>query len=87
MILELDAAAAPASQMKVIKLGPGMRGPEVRRQLLEALGQEVPKEDASAKKTPPEGNGPPKPNGKKNGQGPGKKSKRKLLKRLPNEVE
>ncbi|MCC6124362.1 MAG: hypothetical protein IT426_05345 [Pirellulales bacterium] len=62
MILDLDAAAAPASQMKVIKLGPGMRGPELRRQLLEALGQEPPKEVAADKKPSAPPNTPPKNN-------------------------
>jgi type II secretory pathway component GspD/PulD (secretin) len=73
MILELDRAAAPASQMKVIKLGPGMRGPDIRRQLLEALGQDVPKEEASEKKTPPDPNAPPKNGQKKNGKAAAKK--------------
>jgi type II secretory pathway component GspD/PulD (secretin) len=56
MIVDLDQAAAPASQMKVIKLGPGMSGPEVRRQLLQALGQDVSKKELSEKKTPPPNN-------------------------------
>jgi type II secretory pathway component GspD/PulD (secretin) len=56
MIVDLDEAAAPASQMKVIKLGPGMSGPEVRRQLLQALGQDISKKDLSEKKTPPSNN-------------------------------
>jgi type II secretory pathway component GspD/PulD (secretin) len=73
MIQDLDAAAAPASQMRVIQLGPGMRGPEIRRQLLEALGQNPPKEDASEQKKANE-NAPPK-NGKKNGYSDGKASK------------
>lgn len=73
MILDLDQAAAPASQMRVIKLGPGLRGPEFRRQLLEALGQEAPKEEPSEKKNPPNNNNntPPKNGQKKNGRNGG----------------
>jgi type II secretory pathway component GspD/PulD (secretin) len=69
LIEALDRAAAPASQMKVLKLGPGMRGPDIRRHVLEALGQEVPKEEASEKKKSSDENNP-LPNGKKkNGNG------------------
>ena len=75
MISDLDHAAAPASQLRVIKLGPGMRGPDIRRQLLEALGQEPPKEEASEKKTPPDPNAPPKNGQKKNGKNGAKKPK------------
>jgi type II secretory pathway component GspD/PulD (secretin) len=67
MILELDKAAAPASTTRVIKLGPGMRGPDVQKRLLEALGQDTTKEEPDDKKTPPEGNGEPKKE-KKNGK-------------------
>jgi hypothetical protein len=73
MIVDLDEAAAPASQLRVIQLGPGMRGPEIRRQLLEALGQNPPKEEASEEKKPNE-NAPPK-SGKKNGRGGAKNAK------------
>ncbi len=68
MIVDLDRAAAPASQMRVIKLGPGMRGPDIRRQLLEALGQEAPKEEAADKKKPSEGENPLNGGQKKNGR-------------------
>jgi type II secretory pathway component GspD/PulD (secretin) len=74
MILNLDKAAAPASTMKVVKLGPGIRGAEMQRNLLEALGQEKPKEDADEKKGPPESNGEPKKDKKKNGRTNGKKT-------------
>jgi type II secretory pathway component GspD/PulD (secretin) len=74
MIEDLDMAAAPASQMRVIQLGPGMRGPAIRKQLMEALGQKSPQEEESEKTKPTDENAPPK-NGKKNGRGGAKNGK------------